>query len=107
MNYKSSSDLAIQYGIEPPEKRKVWALIDPEKIDRELLNAEIKPKTFAKYRAALINCGVLNKIYKIQNGPALLAIGVFNDIGTNRQRVSRFLQGRTVGRMYSFKLGKK
>lgn len=107
LTYKQSRDLALEYKIQSPEKRKVWALIDPKQVDTVRRNAGIKSKTFAKYRAALIKCGVLEKVYKIQNGPALLAIGMYSDIGTNRQRVSRFLQGKTVGQIHSFKLGRK
>ena len=69
-------------------------------------NAGVKTKTFVKYRAALVDCGILQKVYKIHNGPALYAIGTYNDT-TNRQRVSRFLKGTTVSRIARFKLSKQ
>ena len=106
LGFQKSKDLSIKHKIQPPEKGKVWALINHEEIETDLHIAEIPSKTYEKYRAAFFKSGIFQKVHKIQNGPAIIAIGTYNDTH-NRQRVSRFLKAKTTGRVSDFKLGER
>jgi hypothetical protein len=106
LGFKKSKDLSIRYRIQPPEKWKIWALINHEKIGESIHIAGIPTKTYVKYRTAFFKSGIFKKVHKIQNGPAIIAIGTYNDTHS-RQRVSRFLKANTTGRASDFKLGKR
>ena len=106
LGFQKSKDLSIKYKIQPPEKGKIWALINYEEIGKSIHIAGIPTKTYVKYRTAFFKSEIFKKVYKIQNGPAIIAIGTYNDTH-NRQRVSRFLKAKTTGRVSDFKLGER
>lgn len=103
LSFDKSFDLHAKYRIEQPADGKIWAIIDPRRINSIPDQVGMAKKTFEKYRAALIKCEILKKVYKVQEGPALIAIGTYNNT-TRLQRPSRFLQKKTMGRLFNFNI---
>ncbi len=105
--YPKSKELNVKHRLEPPEKNRIWAVIDLSRIQHVLNVNGIPPKTYVKYRSGFFKCGILKKLKKTKDGPALIAIGTYRDLEkhpTASPQLSRFLKSDTRGMISRFKL---